>query len=328
LPAYACYDLVSAAVGANARIVFYDVEPNTLSPDAGSLVEACALRPDAVVVAPLYGIPVDWDTVLHIVEPTGALLIEDAAQGVGATWKGRPLGSLGHVSVLSFGRGKGWTGGVGGAVMVHNTSASLSEIDGPPQPGITVALRAVAQWSLSRPGIYGLPASIPWLRLGETDYHPPDEPKPLPGLAAALVLAHDEEAQREAEVRRRNAAALLDRLAATVWADRFELINPPQGSEPAFLRLPLLTRVGLPGLVASKGSRSSGIMPGYPLRLPDLPAARPRLLRDLPTSGANDLAQRLITLPTHRLVTQEDVAKVMAVLNSYGPERPIRSSLP
>ena len=57
--------------------------------------------------------------IAEIAERHGLAVVEDAAQGLGATWRGRPLGSFGDVSVLSFGRGKGWTGGVGGALLAE-----------------------------------------------------------------------------------------------------------------------------------------------------------------------------------------------------------------
>ena len=69
------------------------------------------------VVASLYGMPIGWNDVRSAAAAHGVLVIEDAAQGHGASWQGQPLGSLGDLSVLSFSRGKGWTGGYGGALL-------------------------------------------------------------------------------------------------------------------------------------------------------------------------------------------------------------------
>ncbi|HEX8361985.1 MAG TPA: DegT/DnrJ/EryC1/StrS family aminotransferase, partial [Longimicrobium sp.] len=113
LPAYACYDLATAAVGAGVCVALYDVDPASLAPDPASLERVLAAGARLVVVAPLYGIPVDWPALERLATVYGARLIEDAAQGHGASLGGRALGSLGEMSVLSFGRGKGWTGGGG-----------------------------------------------------------------------------------------------------------------------------------------------------------------------------------------------------------------------
>src|SRR6059058_4042732 len=110
LPAFSCYDVATAAVGARMRIALYDVDPGTLGPDLDSLAAALASGARIVVAAPLWGTPVDWGAVERCAAPFGAVVIEDAAQGHGAEWRGLPVGSFGALSVLSFGRGKGWTG--------------------------------------------------------------------------------------------------------------------------------------------------------------------------------------------------------------------------
>src|SRR3989449_6070319 len=100
----------------------------------------------------------------------GAAVIEDAAQGFGASWRGRPLGSLGAVSVLSFGRGKGWTGGRGGALLARGRApptAANGNGAGLWREGEGLVL-AAAQGGFARPPPHGPPAPLPWLGLGET----------------------------------------------------------------------------------------------------------------------------------------------------------------
>ncbi|NIN10957.1 MAG: hypothetical protein GTN62_04420, partial [Gemmatimonadales bacterium] len=119
IPAFNCFNVAAAAVAAEVPISFYDLDPSTLNPDWESLVDRMADGARVVVTAPLYGIPVDHDTLAESVAAYGAAVIEDAAQGFGAAWRGRPLGALGNISVVSFGRGKGWTGGRGGALLLR-----------------------------------------------------------------------------------------------------------------------------------------------------------------------------------------------------------------
>ena len=117
MPAFSCFDLASAALGADARVCLDDLDPRRLAPALASLERVMSAGAKVVVVAPLYGVPVDWEAIEAVADRHGALVIEDAAQGHGATWRGRALGTLGRISTLSFGRGKGWTGGGGGAVL-------------------------------------------------------------------------------------------------------------------------------------------------------------------------------------------------------------------
>ena len=178
LPAFSCFDVASAAIGAGGPVILYDLDPPSLSPDLESLDRALAAGARIVVVAPLYGVPVDWDAVEDLASTYGAMLIEDAAQGHGATHRRRPLGSLGEISTLSFGRGKGWTGGSGGAVLFRRgrRAARTVGLSGSGAgSSLKTAMVLAAQWALGRPSVYGLPRRLP-LELGETVYHEPRAP--------------------------------------------------------------------------------------------------------------------------------------------------------
>lgn len=331
LPAFCCYDVVTAAVGAGVRTTFYDLDPDTLGPDLESLERTLEEGARAAVIAPLYGLPVDWDAVEAVASSHGALLIEDAAQAAGARWKGRPVGSLGPLSVLSFGRGKGWTGGGGGALLDRRRSEdrtiaerrtptdvrTTADEPSPEEASATADLRtlgvALAQAVLGRPSLYGLPASLPWLHLGETRYRPPTPPAPMPEAAAALALETHDRLEGELEVRRRNARWFLERLGGDENPAVRVLRGAPEG-EPGYLRLPARTmRTSNSGL--GRALESVGIARSYPRILPDLPVVRAAANappHDVP--GARTLATDLITLPTHSNVTPDDREAVLEAL--------------
>ena len=79
LPAYGCYDLATAAIGSEARVVLYDLDPATLGPDEGSLRAALSAGARTVVLAHLFGIPVDVGAVRALPEADGVTIVEDAA---------------------------------------------------------------------------------------------------------------------------------------------------------------------------------------------------------------------------------------------------------
>lgn len=305
LPAYSCYDVATAAVAANARIALYDVDPATLAPDLASLAAALALGARAVVVAPLYGMPVDWDAIEQCVRAFGAVAVEDAAQGHGAWWRERSLGSLGRVSVLSFGRGKGWTAGQGGALLVRDgvrlPDDALRESDGVDE--LSVAVTALAQSALGRPQVYGFPAALPWLHLGETRYREPQEPRAMSRTAAALLERMLPAATHEAEQRRANAAALLARLDSR---PDVRTITPVAGASPGFLRLPLLLPRRLDGCADAALARRVGVARGYPTTLAALAPVAQRLVHKGHWPGAEQLVRELVTLPTHSWVSEPD----------------------
>ncbi len=313
LPAYGCYDIATAAVAANARIALYDVDPSTLAPDLASVTATLAEGAGVIVVAPLYGIPVDWDAIEQCVKAFGALAVEDAAQGHGAAWRGRSLGSLGRLSVLSFGRGKGWTAGEGGALVVRD-EARVPE-GAPRQPGgvgeLRVAIRALAQSILGRPAVYGLPAAVPWLHLGETRYREPQEPRAMSRTAAAVLERTLPHATREAELRRANALAMLQSVESCRGVKTFP---PPPGATPGYLRLPLKLAQGVNGFGDPARARRAGAAPGYPTTLADLPAVQRRLVRARRWPGAEELVRQLVTLPTHSLLQDDDCATLVRLL--------------
>jgi len=301
LPGYGCFDLATAAVGADVRVVLYDLDPTTLGPDWSSLERALAHRPAGVVVAHLYGVPVDIERVARLAAAVDAVVVDDAAQGVGASIAGRPVGSFGSFGVLSFGRGKGRTGGGGGALLANEEHGARllarvrGEIGRAPR-GLRPAAMLKTQWLLGRPSLYWIPASLPFLGLGETPYHPPHPAAAMAdSCVGALAAAWDESM---GEVPRRRAAAAAWRRDVVVQGWRFPE-SDAEGAIRGELRLPAIVP---PDLRASDvvGQLGGGVMPGYPMPLARLPALSGRLAHVEATPGAEALVRRLVTLPCHR----------------------------
>lgn len=97
-----------------------DVEPDTLNIDVTKIEEKITARTKAIIVVHLYGHPVDMDPVMAIAKKHNLYVIEDAAEAHGATYKGRVVGSIGHIGCFSFYSNKIITTGEGGAVTSDN----------------------------------------------------------------------------------------------------------------------------------------------------------------------------------------------------------------
>jgi len=293
MPAFNCYDLVSAAVWAGGKVVFYDVDPLTLSPVPESLAHV-AQRADVLLVANLYGFPLDWDLIRSVADSRGLPVVEDAAQGLGAAWGGKAAGTLGDLTVLSFGRGKGWTGGSGGAVLGRRgLGADLPETFPPDSNTRFVdSLKAAAIWILARPVLYGIPARLSGLGLGDTHYRLPAEPRAISPFAAALVQDGRARSLVEVEHRRRNAETLRSCLGG-IRAD-MQLPRPLPGGVSGDLRVPILVPEG-----DAAEARRWGLYRGYPGVLPDLDAVAPLMIEDPRVPGAARLASQLLTAPVH-----------------------------
>jgi len=311
LPAYGCYDLATAADGAGARVVLYDLEPETLAPEQASLERALALGAGAVVLAHWYGVPADPEPVRRLAAGAGARLIEDAAQAAGATIRGRPAGAFGDLVVLSFGRGKGTTAGRGGALLAHGAESGrlLDAVRGRCAPRARGWLEVPvlkAQWLLGRPSLYAVPASLPFLRLGETVYHAPRPAAAMSAAAAGALARTHELGAAEVEIRRGHAARLLNNPLPGLTP-----VRVARDLVPGYLRLPLLASPAARAAALTTRARSLGVMPGYPAALCDLPGFGERVLnREHGFAGARRLAAELVTLPTHGLLTERDMVTI------------------
>jgi dTDP-4-amino-4,6-dideoxygalactose transaminase len=313
LPAFSCFDVGSAAVGAGVRVNFYDLDPDTLGPDLASLEGAFRSGAATAVIAPLYGVPVDWSALAALAREYDAVLIEDAAQGHGARWEGRPLGALGEIATLSFGRGKGWTGGNGGAVLKRNHLAASTSVL--PEPAFSreaaTAVALAAQWALARPEVYGIPRSIPALALGDTIYRPPVHETSMTRAAAEALLTTHASSQREAEVRRASAKKLLASIA-----DRANLHAIPVQRDACagYLRLPVRLSRGMATFSSPSRALALGIAPSYPRALSELPqVAAIRGRTDGTWPGAWTLVRELVTLPTHSFLSSGDISELCSM---------------
>jgi perosamine synthetase len=321
LPAYACYDLATAAEGAGAPVLLYDLDPHTLAPDVTQIDATLRQGAVAIVVVHFYGCPVDLGLVNRLAATTGAVVIEDAAQALGSTLNNRPAGSQSSLAVLSFGRGKGLTGGSGGALLAHDAAGQhildrAQGLLGEARRGWPELLSITAQFLLERPNVYALPAALPFLHLGETIYRTPRPLRAPTRASCSVVAATWQLAEREADVRRRNAERLLVELR---WQPGFEIITTPPHARPGYLRLPVLASPAARGSAAEPAARRLGVMGGYPKVLCDLEGFSPRCLnRDGAFPGSRLLAARLCTLPTHGQLRIRDFERLALWVRAVG----------
>ena len=122
-----CTDMTFGAT-ANAILyekavpVFIDTEYDTWNMDPAALEKAFELYPNTkvIVVVNLYGTPAKYDEICAIAQKHGAIIIEDAAESLGSTYKGRPTGSFGLYNVISFNGNKIITGSGGGMLLTDD----------------------------------------------------------------------------------------------------------------------------------------------------------------------------------------------------------------
>ena len=117
---------VNAIVYENATPIFIDEEYDTWNMDPAALEKAFALYPDTkvIMVVNLYGTPAKYDEICAIAQKHGAVIIEDAAESFGATYKGKQTGTFGTYSAISFNGNKIITGSSGGMLLTDDKEAA------------------------------------------------------------------------------------------------------------------------------------------------------------------------------------------------------------
>lgn len=121
MPSYTFVSTANAFVLRGATIVFVDVRPDTLNIDE-TLIEA-AITPKTRAIVPVHyaGVACEMDSIMALAAKHKLYVIEDAAQGVMSQYKGRALGTIGHIGCFSFHETKNYTaGGEGGATLIND----------------------------------------------------------------------------------------------------------------------------------------------------------------------------------------------------------------
>lgn len=101
-PAFSFVASASTTLMVGATPVFVDIDPETYALDVEAAARAITARTRAIVAVHLYGHPAPMDRVAALARAHGLAVVEDAAQAIGATWQGRPVGSWGDATCLSF----------------------------------------------------------------------------------------------------------------------------------------------------------------------------------------------------------------------------------
>lgn len=120
LPSFTFSSTANAAVLAGAKLVFVDIRPDTMNIDETKIEAAVTSRTKAIIVVHYAGVACEMDTIMEIARRHGLMVIEDAAQGVMSTYKGRPLGTIGDFGCYSFHETKNFSMGEGGAIVIND----------------------------------------------------------------------------------------------------------------------------------------------------------------------------------------------------------------
>ena len=330
IAAYTCPDIAAAAVRAGFKIIPLDASELTSSLSREAIVKSLD-NPDlaAVILSNLYGLPDEIPEELKQAANTDLLLIDDACQAAhssrGKIQVGAHFPALG---VISFGRGKAFSGVGGGAIIVpkdlppDSIAAKIEfNLDTSRNSEISDQLKSYAQWGFSIPHWYKIPASIPWLGLGKTTC----DSDFLTGSMSEFQILH-----AVTQLRRRQTLQRIYSDKAALWLEALASLDSRAfvfpSTESAYcsestLRQTIFTRFPLIFERAADKQRflrktqesGLGVSASYPAPLHAFTQLEGKLA-STHSPRAELLAQTLVTLPVHSYVAPQHIGTTINIL--------------
>jgi dTDP-4-amino-4,6-dideoxygalactose transaminase len=120
MPSYTFVSTANAFVLRGAKVVFVDIRPDTMNIDENLIENAITGRTKAICVVHYAGVGCEMDKIMEIADQYNLYVIEDAAQGMMAEYKGKPLGTIGHLGAFSFHETKNYTSAGEGGLLIIN----------------------------------------------------------------------------------------------------------------------------------------------------------------------------------------------------------------
>lgn len=122
MPSYTFVSTANAFLLRGAKIVFVDIRPDTMNIDETLIEEAITPRTKVIVPVHYAGVACEMDTIMNIANEYNLFVVEDAAQGMMSSYKGKRLGTIGDLGAFSFHETKNYQCGEGGLLIVNNPS--------------------------------------------------------------------------------------------------------------------------------------------------------------------------------------------------------------
>jgi len=325
IPAYTCFTVAASVVNSGLRIRIVDIDPHTLDYDYAKLDEEDLSKVVAIVGCSLFGIANDWSRLQSIAKKSGCFLIDDAAQSLGKQTRFGMSGTAGDVGIFSFGRGKDLSTYSGGAIVTSDNriAASIEEVLRTfPASGLdVVSLVSMTLYSLMlHPRLYWIPANLPFLGLGKTVFDPNFDITLLSPSRAGAGTTLLKKLAKFNLARKEHSKTLA---VALLRMGGYEIPGYNESSSPAYLRLPVLcadkrTRDDAIAKLKRAGVSSSTMYPSTIRRIPDIekylafPKDAPGETNNFP--GAQAVVDRLLVLPTHPLLEDSDIERMVLAL--------------
>lgn len=299
LPSYTFVSTANAFALRGAKIVFVDVRPDTMNIDEKLIEKAITPKTKAIVPVHYAGVACEMDTIMALAEKYGLYVVEDAAQGMMSTYKGKQLGAIGHLGSYSFHETKNYTsGGEGGLLLISDKKfAHRAEI--------------IREKGTNRSQFFrGMIDKYTWVDIGSS-YLPSE-------LQAAYLLAELEEAVKINEKRLSLWKHYYNLLSPLAAQKKLELPVIPENCEHNahmfYIKLPdLKTRTELMGYLKERGIATAF----HYVPLHSSPAGTGLGYFSGEDNYTTTESERLLRLPMFYSLNNESVEKVANEISNF-----------
>lgn len=312
IPAYTCYSVPASIVRAGLTIKVCDIDPLTLDYNYDMLEKIITNETLCVITSNLFGVPANINRLKKLKEETNVTIIEDVAQAMGAVYDNRRLGTYGDAAFFSLGRGKNVTCGSGGVIITNSESLAAAlniSYQNLPTPSLMSDIRELLETVFMsvfiRPWLYRIPASLPFLNIGKTFYYTDFDILKLSSMKAWLMKGWVSRLHQSNRIRCKNSSDI-------------------SGVETgiAYLRLPYLCKSNTEANCVNDESVKNGlgIVGMYPTAICDIPELSDTLRKES-CEAARSIAGRLLTVPTHQLLSGPDKRRLTSCIDKYSMKR-------
>jgi len=332
IPSFICPLVPLAIQRAGLDVEICDINRNDFNFNFEELEKLCLENRDILAIIPVHlgGIPLDFNPTKQLSSQHGIWVIEDCAQSLGATYRGKKVGTLGDFSFFSLCRGKGLTLYEGGVIVTNRKDYSTvldKKMDQIVKDNLLLesirVLELFGYWLFYQPSFFWYVFRFPqmfWNLQGERfrfkafmEYFTIDFPIHRVSTVRRLIgHVHFHHLEKEIEKQRHKASYYVEGLKAI---QGIQVIQAPEYGEGSYPYLTLIFDTSEKKELALKRFEHSGLGVSqiYLCAIRDYDYLRP-ILPDRPCSNARYLAQREITLSTSTYLKEEDLDSILGII--------------
>ena len=298
MPSFTFVSTANAVIRCGANPVFADIRPDTLNIDERLIEERITASTKAIFVVHYAGVSCDMERIMAIARKHRLVVVEDAAQGVNATYNGRALGSIGHLGAYSFHDTKNYVSGEGGALCVNS-------------PEFVERAETIRDKGTNRSQFFrGEVDKYTWVDVGSSF---------VPAEIACAFLLAQLEAMDEITARRREVHRFyLENLSPLEERELLSIPRTPEGCETNYHMFYVLlgdgkTRDGLMAHLKQNGI--SAVFHYVPLHTSLMGRKFGYRDGDLPLT--EELSERLLRLPFYPDISRDEQIRVVGCLSEF-----------